>query len=256
MTSLVSDILYQGYRESNLITINQTALTTAQTNEALARLQSLVSGVFGWDVGENLQDWPVGVVNVKRDHWPTPTPNWNCWTVNEWAYPIQNVRLLLDAQDAQTIYLPQQPDNGARMRIVVLSQTLATHNVTLDGNGRLVEGATTLVLDDNATAARVIMYDAEAGNWVRVTSLAEDGDMPFPEEFDDYFITKLAMRLNPRYGRAMTQESSARLDEVQAQICARYRNKQNMPTDPAVLRTTDPGRYGYIRAGGRYGWMS
>lgn len=256
MTSLVSDILYQAYRESNLITINQAALSTAQSNEALSRLQSLVSGVFGWDVGENLQDWPVGVANVKRDHWPTPTPNWNCWTINEWSYPIQNVRLLLDADTAQTIYLPQQPDNGARVRIVVLSQDLATHPVTLDGDGRLVEGSTTLLLDDVLTAARVIMYDAETGDWVRVTNLTANGNMPFPEEFDDYFITKLAMRLNPRYGRAMAQESAARLEEVQSQIAARYRNKQNMPTDPAVLRTSDPGRYGYMRAGGRYGWMS
>lgn len=255
MATAVSDILMQGYRESNLVTINE-VLTAAQTNEGLARLQSLVSGVFGWDVGENLQDWPVGVLNVKRDHWPTPTPNWNMWTINEWSYPIQNVRLLMDANEAQHIYLPAQPDNGARMRIVVLSQDLATHNVILDGNGRLVEGNPTLTLNDNSTAARVIMYDSETGDWVRVTGITAVSNMPFPEEFDDYFITKLAMRLNPRYGRAMAQESSARLDEVQSQLAARYRNKQDTPADPAVLRLSNPGRYGYIRAGGRYGWMS
>jgi hypothetical protein len=255
MPSTVASIIFDGYRESNLISIYDT-LDDQQTAEGFRRLQVIVAAVLGWDVGENLQDWPIGVLNVKRDHWPTPIPNYNYWTQNTWQYPLQNMRLLLDHEEAQTIYLPQQPDNGARFEIVRVSQDLATHPITLDANGRKIEGATTLVLNDNATANRTIMYDSARAEWVRVIPLVEDGDMPFPIEFDFFFITKLAMRLNPAYGRALTAESSAALEEAQSQLNARYRNKQAEPADPAVLRLTDPGRLGYIRAGGRYGWMS
>lgn len=245
------DIITQSVRESNIIGVNA-VLTDAQKAEALARLQSLVSSVFGKDVGENFVDWPVGRMNVTQ-HWPRGYP---CWTQNEWSYPITNVRLLLNAEGPQNIYLPDSPDDGSRIRIVVVNQDLATSTVTIYGNGRLVENAVSIVLNDGPTAGRTLFYDAEAANWVRVTDLTLDSDMPFPVEFDDYFITKLAMRLNPRYGRALTAESGARLTEITTQLKARYRQKQNMPADPAVLRTTDPGRSGYMRAGGRYGWMS
>ena len=255
MPSTVASIVLDGYRESNLITIND-VLTTAQESEGFRRLQVIVAAVLGWDVGENLQDWPIGVLNVKRDHWPTPIPNYNYWTQNTWQYPLQNMRLLLDHGEAQTIYLPQQPDNGARFEIIRVSQDLTTAPITLDANGRKIEGVTSLLLNDNATANRTIMYDSGIAEWVRVIPLATDGNMPFPIEFDDFFITKLAMRLNPRYGRALAAESASALEEAQSQLNARYRNKQDMPSDPAVLRLTDPGRLGYIRAGGRYGWMS
>lgn len=245
------DIITQGYRESNITMIN-TVLNDGQKSEALARLQSLVSSVYGKDVGENLVDWPIGKLNVSQT-WPNGYP---AWTVREWRFPRTNTRLLFNADGPQDIYLPKAPDDGSRVRFVVVSQDLSTATVTIHGNGRLVEGADVLVLNDDATAGRVLMYEAESANWVRVTNLALDSDMPFPVEFDDYFITKLAMRMNPRYGRALTQESATRLNEITGQLKARYRQKQNMPADPAVLRTTDPGRFGFMRGGGRSGWMS
>jgi hypothetical protein len=249
MTSTL-DIITQGLRESNIIGVNATP-TAGEQSEGLARLQALVSSVFGQDVGENLVDWPIGLLNVNT-HWPSEFASWN---QNIWAYPRTNTRLLLNSDSPQNVYLPPQPDNGSRVSVVLVSQDVLTHNVTLHGNGRLVEGTTTLVLDNPATAERVLMYDADQGGWVAISSLTLDGVMPFPGEFDDYFITKLAMRMNPRYGRAITAETSARLTEMAGQLKARYRQKQNMPADPAVLRTTDPGRYGYMRSGGRYGWM-
>ena len=249
MTSTLA-IIKNAYRESNLTGIT-TVPTDAQIAEGLERLQSLVAGVYGKDVGENLTDWPVGRLNVQQN-WPAEYPY---WTQNEWSKPVINVRLLFNAEGPQDIYLPAHPWNGSRIRVVVVSQDLSVATATIHGNGRLVEGVTQLVLSDDATAPRVWVYDAEVANWVRVTNLDLTSDMPFPIEFDDYFITKLAMRLNPRYGRALQQESAQRLAEMQTQLKARYRQKQNMPTDPAVLRITDPGRYGWMRSGGRFGWM-
>lgn len=243
-------IITGAYRESNILGIG-VAPNVDQTNEALERLQSLVASVFGKDVGENLSDWPVGVDNVNTN-WPDGYP---CWTINEWSYPRQNVRLLLNASMAQNIWLPKSPDNGARIRIVVVSQDLNTYPVTIHGNGRLVEGGDTLLLSDTATAPRVLFYDAERADWVRVEPITEDGQFPFPLEFDDYFITRLAMRINPRYGRALMAESGQRLSEMMQQIKARYRLKENMPADPAVLRLSDPNRWYGRFSRGRFGWM-
>jgi hypothetical protein len=243
------EIMTSGMRESNLIGIGE-ALTALQIAEALPRLQSLVSSVFGKDVGENFVDWPIGKENVSMA-WPNGL---NAWTQREWSYPRTNSRLLLNSIAAQTIYLPKNPDDGSRIAVVRISQELATHPVILDGNGRLVENAISLALNDNLTAARTLMYEALTGNWIRVTDLTEGGEFPFPVEFDDFFITKLAMRLNPRYGRAVAAESGARLNEMLGQLKARYRQKQDMPADSAVLRTSNPG---FIRGNSnRFGWMS
>jgi hypothetical protein len=67
------------------------------------------------------------------------------------------------------------------------------------------------------------MYRADTGNWVRITELIAADEMPFPIEFDDYFVTRLAMRLNPQHGASITPEAKMALDEVEAKLRARYR---------------------------------
>ena len=252
MTTLLA-ICTDALRESNLIGVNAVP-TTPQLDEAVRRLQSLIASVYGFDVGENYQDWMVGLNNVDR--------TWDMyaqWTETYWRYPIQNARLLLNAPGPQTLYFPRKPDDGARMAIVLEDMDLSVNNVTLSGNGRFIEGATEVVLNDNATAPRSYMYRADLGEWKLMTPLTSASEMPFPIEFDDYFITKLAMRLNPRYGRVMTAETGQRLSEQTQQIKARYRQKQDMPAQLGVLNTSDPGRFdrGFFRGGrGRFGgWM-
>lgn len=252
------DIIKQSIRETNIIGVK--AVVTAEENqEALARLQSLVSSVFGNDVGEDLEDWPIGIVGVKNIDWTFPY-GFSAWTSIEWQYPRINSRLLLDSLDAQTIWLPPTPDDGSRISIVIVAQDLVNDPITLDANGRKIAGSPTLVLNNPATAQATYMYNASAADWQIVSPITLDGVFPFPNEFDDYFITKLAMRLNPRYGRALTAESGERLSEMQAQLSARYRQHKAMPAQGGVLRLTNPGRYGagyfYGPGYGRYGWMS
>lgn len=246
------EIITAAMRESNLIAIGVTP-TVPQQNEGLLRLQALVSSVVGNQVGEKLQDWPIGLTGVNMS-WPN---GYQWWTSTEWRYPKKNSRLLLNADGPQTVYMPQEPDNGSRIAVVPVNQDLATMPVTLDGNGKLIAGAASVVLNNNATAARVYIYQAETANWIQRIDLALVDPFYFPNDFDDYFITKLAMRLNPRYGRAVQAESAARFAEQERQIRAYYRQKQNMPADPAVLRTSDPGRFGngFWWGGGRRSWM-
>lgn len=245
----VSDILTQALRESNIVALGS-APTTAQSTEAFDRLKSLVAGVYGDDVGERLQDWLVGNAGV---HWPYMRG----WNELRWKYPISNSRIILDHQSPQTLYLPLEPDNGARLQIIDLGGALATYNVTLEANGRLIEGVRTLVLSTN-NLNRTWIFDADTSNWAVLDYIAADGEMPFPLEFDDYFIIKLAARLNPRYGRSLSDLSLGRLSEMQQMLESTYRQKRAMPAPLAVRRLSNPNQrmfYGANRQG-RWGWQS
>lgn len=242
-----SSIITDSYRESNGIAIGA-APSDAQNTEGLSRLQSIVGGVVGYDAGEHLQDWRVGTAGVQ-------SPD-TCWTEDSWIYPIINSRILLNHSTTQTLYLPERPENGSRIAVIDVNGALVTYNVTLDGNGRLIDGAATAVLS-TAGLNKEWLYDADAAEWKVVTDLELTSEMPFPAKFDDYFIIKLAARLNPRYGRSLSDLSLARLADQQAQLEATYRQTRTLPAPSGVRRLRGPSALGYSTNGrtGRFGWM-
>jgi hypothetical protein len=241
----VGNIVEDAFRE--LTTLNEFQNPTpTQAQQALERLQSLISAVYGYDIGEKLEDWPVG-----REGQHTRSG----WSEVQWKWPIANSRLVLAHTTIQTLYLPPAPENGARLQVVDLRGALANYPVTLDGNGRFIGGQPLLLLDTPGLNAKW-MYDDDTANWTQIEGLAFDGEMPFPPEFDDYFIIKLAARLAPRYGRSMNDLSLARLADAQQQLEARYRQTRNMAAPLAVRRLPDAisSRYDGGRSG-RWGWM-
>lgn len=241
------DIITQALRESNLIALVAVP-TDLQVAEGLKKLSTLVSSVFGFEVGELLQDWPVGGPGLSPTVWNNPLPN---------------SRMLVVATDTQTITFPQCPDNGARMQLIDLKKVAdgspSGRTLTINGNGRFVEGSPTIDIT-TGNANIVWLYRADIGNWVRLTALTADSDMPFPSEFDAFFETSLAMRLNPRYGRTMDQQSIAVLQRAAQQIQAAYRQRVPTPGDFGPTRmSVQAGRSGYIGGTfrrGRSGWMN
>lgn len=240
-TALV--IITDSLRESNTIPLGAVP-NTNQVAEGLRRLKALVASVYGADVGAPLVDWPVGVEDYQD--------SMSGWSESSWAYPRANSRLICNLGAATTVYFPLNPQDGARMSVVDRAGNFATYNLTVHGNGRTIEDALSKVL--NTSATKDWFYRADQGTWVAMASLAdENAAMPFPEEFDDYFVTKLAMRTNPQYGRAMSAESATRLVEMQQQIMARYRQTRSVHADPSVLvtnrttygRPTDPYNPGF-----------
>jgi hypothetical protein len=248
--TVVSAIITDAYRESNLIGVGRVP-TDPQNTEGLTRLQSLIAGVYGHDVGERLEDWMVGYAGQQDpDH---------CWSANDWAYPLPNSRIILNHQNAETIYLPVVPDHGARISVVDVNSVLGTYNVTLMGNGRLIDGVASVVLNTNALN-KTWVYNEDVSGWQALSTLALTDLLPFPVEFDDYFIITLAGRLNPRYGRSLSDLSLARLQELREQLEARYRQTRNMPAPNAVRRLQGPASQGYSPdvggRSGRFGWMN
>lgn len=226
--TVVADIIDEAFRESGLITELEHP-TPTQSERALSRLQSIVMAAYGYEVGEPLVDWLIGDYETR-------------YIANEWQYPIANSRLLLRMTDERTIYFPLQPMNGARMKVIDVLGNLATFPVTLDGQGRLIEGASQLVLNQNSIN-RTWIYDAEVANWVRVEGIDIDTQMPFPVEFDDYFITTLAMALSPRYSNDVSPMTVARMQDYLGKIRSRYRQTQFTPSELGLLRLTNDRRY-------------
>jgi hypothetical protein len=205
--SLASAIITAAYRESNLIAIVSTP-STNEITEALARLNSLILSTVGNEAGGELHDITVGGAYDQSQFLSSWIPD--------------NSRLILNLAAARSFFLHPHPYEGQRIAIADAGNNLSTRNLTLTGNGRTIEAASSVVLATNGLA-RQWLYRGDTGNWVKISSLASSDEMPLPEEFDDYFITMLALRINPRHGAKMSQESMAALTRQRDMIRARYR---------------------------------
>lgn len=246
-------IIKEAYRESNLIA-KGTDPDSDQSSEALVLLNRIVTGVYGNDVGDEYFDWPIGQDGVLA----AASIN---WTVNDWQYLLPNVRMVAQQTEAQTVYMPPDPPDGARVAIVDPFAKLATYPITMNGNGRTIEGSSTKTLNtDNLASAW--FYRADMGDWVLLSELTNGAAevFPFPSEFDSYFITRLAMRLNPRYGRSMSDESVVEMDSTLRRLQARYRQRQIIPADAGVLALTRNWNLGQRQGNrivrGRMSWMT
>jgi hypothetical protein len=206
MTTLASSIITDAYRESNIIPMG-TAPNENQQIEALGKLNTLILSTIGNEAGDGFDDYNIG-----------GTCDQSNYLIN---YIPANARVLLNLTDAKSYNLHPNPFEGQRLGLVDVIGNLATYPVTLSGNGRNIEGAPTLVLNTNSDN-RQWMYRADIGQWVKITTLLYTDAIPFPQEFDDYFITMLAMRLNPRYGQALADESQEVLKRSRSLLRDRY----------------------------------
>lgn len=246
--TLTPAIIASAYRESNMVPIGQPP-TSDQVTEGLARLNVIVAGVYGFEVGDPLTDWPVGIENIA---------DYTGWDRQFWSYPPSNIRLVADSAQAETIYFNPDPSDGARMALIDPRNRLAAAPITVDGNGRAIEGAASVTVNTNG-AARIWLYRADRGDWVRLSELTGDvaEEFPFPMQFDDYFITRLAMRINPRYGRSLSEETLADMELAKRKLISQYTQDTIVYGDPGAARLTNGyGDQLYLRSGdtvGNYG---
>jgi hypothetical protein len=229
--TLVSDIIRDAYRESNLIAIG-TEPSGAQSDEALRLLNRILLAVYGTDSGEELVSVPIGHNNISR---PSGYPGADVALDVEWYIP-SNTRLVLNLQAPATVYLSPEPDDGDRFAIQDVSNNLSTYNLTVYGNGRKIGGAGSVVFSTSGQNAEY-MFRADLGNWIAVTPLTGVDLWPFPQEFDDMFVISLAARLNPRNDTDTTAESVAILKKVTNAFKARYRQHREVGPELALVRT-------------------
>ena len=227
--TLVSSIITDAYRESNLVAIVNSPTATEQA-EGLRRLNSLILSLMGNEVGLSLRDLLVGGDNDQSSLASTEVP--------------ENARLVLDLSEAKSLTLPAYPYDGQRVAVADVGGNLATYNLTLDGNGHTIEGAASLALATSGLD-RQWMYRADLGDWVRIGGFVLTDEMPFPVDFDDYFIVKLALRLAPRNSASLASESASILPDMEAKLRARYRRpRAAQDTGVRSLLGQQGGAYG------------
>lgn len=228
MSTLVSEIIVQAFREGNFIAVGEST-TAEELAEAVPKLNNFLNSLFGIELGEQFRDWYAPseydpVVPLRFPLTPTGTGETNA---EPWAYPPPNVRLVVVSATAITLYFPAMPNDGARMALVDVG-SLA--DVTLSGNGRKIEGVTSLTAPPAELNGRKWLYRADLGNWVRLNVLAAGDAVPLPPEFDDLLICGLAIRMAPRFGVTISQTTVECYTDMLARLKKRYKQSERMPT--------------------------
>lgn len=244
--TLVSEIIERAFRETNLLGETNNP-TPVQAAEGLSRLQTIVSSTIGNEAGDQLTAFSVGRANIAR---PQGFPWYDTIPDGSWFVP-DNTRIMANLQEAISLYLTPVPGDGSRFAIIDVASNFATYNVTVYGNGRDIEASNSITLNTNGTNTEWF-YRADLANWLKCSPLGVNDTFPFPVEFDDYFVTMLALRLSPAYGKKTTAESQAALKRSRMQITARYSQIIQKPSELGLLVTPLTTQDRYFWWNGRY----
>lgn len=230
----VREIIKEALRETNLIPLGVEP-SDDQVQESFKLLTTIVSGVLGNEMGENLNPLPLGQAGIDS---PGGYPWWsNNLPAN--VYVRSNTRLMLNLTGEGYVYFDPAPHDGARMGVVDCSDNLDLCPLTIYGNGRKIDADFDVVLDTPG-AKHDWVYREDIGTWVSVTPLNLEGEMPWPSEFDDMFIIMLALRLNPRYGQVIHPASMETLRDTKKKFTARYsQSTTQMPSEDGLLYLTN-----------------
>lgn len=226
--TLVSSIITDAYRESNMLPLGKDP-SANQSTEALRLYNALLAAIYGGAAGERLEDWPLGTFDRDPNGHDYLLP----YTDERLHHPRINHRLIAVNAAAVTVWLTTRPQDGSRMGIVDPFGRLSTVPITLDGNGRPIEGAASIVLNVDGTS-REWIYRSDLGAWLKISSLIAADENPFPAAFDMMFVILLAMRLNPRYGRTLDEQSVAILKQNKREFVARYLQSQPLEIDDGI----------------------
>lgn len=231
----VGELVRRAYRQENLIALRQNP-SAGQMEEGIERFNSIWRLLIGNKFGEKLLLWPVPPnpsVNEARE-WPL-LPRNEKLPNDVYPYPQQNSMLVTNLGGPQTVYLKQNPNDGARMGLHNIGASYATNPLTINANGMLIEGQSQLVLNTATTTPLLWFFRADLGDWKRVTTLVEASESPLPEEFDAFFRCALAIDLCPSYGKDPQAITVATYKDGLALGIGRYAQDMPAATEPGNL---------------------
>lgn len=222
----ISTIISDAFRESRITAVGD-GPQAEEFAEGFRRLQAILKSIMAFEAGEYYTSVNFGSDNLSTGH--TAGQDWS--SMIESTYLPSNSRLVCHLDHPTTIYLDPNPEDGAKVAIIDVAGNFGTNSLTLDGNGRNIDSATTAVLSTNSVN-KDWFYRADLAKWVAFTDITEDGVSPLPDEFDEYLVTLLALRLNPRYtGTPMSGESGAIFQKARSYFRSRYKQTKNMPSE-------------------------
>lgn len=226
----VAQIINDAFRISNLVATG-TAPNPNEQQEALRHLNNLVKSSFGLEAGEDLVNLALGREGISR---PIGYPWFDDPPGEDWYVP-KNARIMANLEQATELFLHPEPDDGSRFAVIDNARNLATNNLTVNANGRRIEGARTLVLNGDGINAEWF-YRGDLGEWIRTSPLDLTDTFPFPQEFDDFFSIMLAIRVNPSYGKSIDGQAEKMLRRAESQMRSRYGQTIFMPVELGIYR--------------------
>ena len=217
-----SELVTQAYREGNTIGLTASP-TTEQLAEGLTLLNDYLDSLLGFELGEFNFDWPTPPATTS----PVPArypllPLQRNLASDVWPYPPSNVRVLMTLTNDTQIYLPQDPDDGARLRLINLDAS-STFSLTLNGNGRLVQGATTSTGLATALNETNLFYRADLGDWQLTTTLVAATESPLPTLYDRLLALGTWQYLAPRYGKELKPTQMMSFKRLLKRLKSQYR---------------------------------
>jgi len=239
-----SELVTQAYRDGNLIGIKD-APTSEQMTEGLDLLGDYFESLLGYELGEFNFDWPTPPSTTS----PVPArfpllPLGRELPSDVWPYPPSNVRVLLSIVANTTIFLPQDPDDGARILLVNLDSA-STFSLTIEGNGRLIQGAAKITELATALDQRHLFYRADLGGWQVIAEFISTTDSPLPRLYDRLLSMGTLEYLMPRYGKDITSVQQKTMRRLVKRLKSQYRQSVGQPSadpQPFFLPSSDRER--------------
>jgi hypothetical protein len=216
---LASDAIARAYREAAIKPIG-TIPTVDEYNEGLDRLNGFLFSLFSAEIGEKLSDvqvphnqrattesandfnvgYPANVDRFNQPYSPGTSQEPQVFNIPG------NSRIIWKGTTATTVYLPEYPNDGARVGFADVGSTTA---LTIHANGRLIEGAASKTVA-SATEPSEWFYRADRGEWIALIDLQLTDTLPLPKGFDRLLICGTAIALtgldeiNPTAGTMTT----------------------------------------------------
>lgn len=224
MSATAQEIINAAFREGNIFGVNE-IIPSADVEEALPRLNNIIRAMMGYEIGEEYIDWsfpeartapiPARYPIFPRDEEPDPAYI---------EYPPINARVITKLTTDRTIYLYQRPSPGARMSFQDIGSTPGL-SMTIDANGRTIDGMLTQVVDPTTYSGARLFYRDDIAGWITLADLELGDAHPLPPEFDDLWITALAVRLSGRYQSQLSDVTQLTYTQMVSKVKARYRQK-------------------------------
>lgn len=238
------DLVVSAFREGNLIPAGSDP-TTAEKAEGLSIVNRLILSAFGFYIGSRLRDWEVPrgqrTSSVSRTYPLLPGANASLIP----TYPLlppNNARLVWGGTET-SVYMPQHPLDGSCFGLVPGSgaQPHTPGTLTLDGNGRTIDGQPTVPFANLASVPVPLtyFYRADLGDWKVAEAMEWDDPSLFPEGLDDMWVCSASIRLSPRYGKDVASATGVRVKEMMTILRTMYAQSAVTQSGGPELATTD-----------------
>lgn len=226
-----SEIVKQAFREINLSSIGK-ALTPAEAAEGLTLLNAYLSSLFSFEIGEPSFSWPVAPATTSPTAARFPLfPAVLDLPDDVFPFPPSNVNILITIAQDTTIFLNQDPEDGAQMGFINL-MGVTPLKLIVDGNGRFVKGAPILSLTADAIDKTNLFYRADLGDWTAVVKLVDATESPLQEQYDTLLSIGTAARLATRFGRSLSREQDVEQRRLLRKLKTQYKQKTPAPASP------------------------